>query len=366
MASYLRMTLLGLGTVLLLSTTAAARSWHGDRTQSPPEDFRLVILAAADRAGRFDVDDEGRGGLAALHAYASAMRSRLTNGRIGGLVLIHAGNLSGARNPTDLRKALLYPELNLSRYLELDAVGLSAAEIQAFHALSEDPGIRGVPALSFNYRPETANRESSAPLQYRIVRRSSYTTLITALTPGPEPAFAAKPIDGLHLELSRHSGADLSILMARDDTPLLKDDAFWETFFPTTPDSLNPYRIPEDNRFATHWLMITHGAPRNSFERLTEGPYICRLADDAVCEITVEFRRRKIRGVHARFVRLNDPQDPDTWFAPDPLLRRVLKGHQPPTYPEESEEKPEQQDEPRDSHERRDDPPVQGGETHTI
>ncbi|MEQ9365945.1 MAG: hypothetical protein RIF32_17005 [Leptospirales bacterium] len=336
-----------------------AHSLHGSRPTAPPGDFTLTVYAIGAWAGEFDVDADGRGGLAALHTLVERERREARVGDRGGILLVQSGDFTGAQNAAGLRSKLEYPGLNLPRYLRIDALGPAAAETLAYAGLKKKraPGILTTPAVSFNLRRALATEQSRAERTldpFRLVRRGPYTALITAVTSGAEPRFETDPIDLLAGEFRRQDGVDLYVLLLdrkADATPdpvvdthnlhdaapvttkpaylnaieLLQRSKFWESFFPAAPGSTpDPYALP-DSAFAQQWLIVESSAKRNHFRRLPEGPYLCSIADHAVCEISVEFRQRRVRGVRARFIHLNGARSSGGWLTPDPILLQSLK-----------------------------------------
>ncbi len=334
-----------------------AHSLHGSRTTQPPADFQMTLYAIGGLSGEFDVGPDGRGGLAALHTLVERKRRVARVGGRGGVLLVQSGDFTGATSDAAVRRKLDYPELNLARYLRLDAMGASSGETLAYTRLkqSDRSAFAGVPAVSFNLRGRGgASPQADAVAPLRLVRRAQYTALISSVTSGAEPRFETQPTALLAREFRRQSGADLYVLLLdrrKDPRPaplvdshnlhdaqtpkklspylnsidLLERADFWAAFFPTAPGEIaDPYALP-DQKLAHHWLIVESHAERNDFRRLPAGPYLCRLANDAVCEITVEFRRRRVRGVRARFIQLNGPQTPGGWVTPDPILLKTLK-----------------------------------------
>ncbi|MCR9143012.1 MAG: hypothetical protein NXI24_12230 [bacterium] len=336
-----------------------AHSLHGSRNTTPPEDFILTLYAIGAWNGNFDVDAQGRGGLAALHTMVERKRREAAAGNRGGVLLVQSGNFTGSAGPGALQKKIEHASLNLPHYLRLDALGPAAAETLAYAGLkaSRQAGFMNTPAVSFNLRASAggASANSAGRVEpFRLVRRDNYTAMITSVTSGAEPNFSVEPIELLAREFRRQSGVDLYVLMLDrkaneaaapvidshnlHDAPAPKTQAaylnaiellerreFWESFFPIAPGATpDPYALP-DHPFALQWLIVESSAKRNHFRRLHEGPYLCSIADNAVCEITVEFRRRRVRGVRARFIDLNGPQSPGGWITPDPILLETLK-----------------------------------------
>ena len=343
---------------LLAGHALTAHSLHGNRATQPPEDFTLTLYAIGAWRGQFDVDQAGQGGLAALHTMVETARREASVGDRGGVLLVQSGDFTGGASADELLNKIEYPALNLLRYLRLDALGPTAAEALGYAALpGKRPGYDRLPVASFNFRPASlagtpGPGKAVPPLQ--LVRRSSYTTLITAVTSGSEPQFGTDPAELLAAEFRRQTGADLYVLLL-DRRPevivepvvdshdlhgepvaekraeylnaadLLQSERFWQTFFPDPPGAMrDPYALP-DEPLAQQWLIIESSAPFSRFMRLPEGPYLCSIAGTEVCEITVEFRRHRVRGVRARFIQLNAVDTPGGWVTPDPLLLQVLK-----------------------------------------
>lgn len=350
--------------------TVHAHSLHGSRTSEPPEDYTLTIYAIGAWSGKFDVGPEGRGGLAALHTIVENKRRQARVGDRGGVLLVQSGNFTGATTAELLRKKIKYPGVNLARYLRLDALGPTADETLWYAGLKQnrEPGFESIPAVSFNFR-SAVQSDRDRPVQrskivreknpqtvrpFRLLRRSGYTALITAVTSGSEPKFGTDPINLLAGEFQRQNGADLYMLLLDrrpdnrpepvvdshnlHDTPvqqkraeylnsidLLARRKFWQSFFPASPGATpDPYALP-DHKLAQQWLIIESSAAKNHFMRLPEGPYLCSIAGHMVCEITVEFRKHRVRGVRARFIELNGARTPGGWIVPDPILLEVLK-----------------------------------------
>lgn len=317
---------------------------HG-RYASPnlPDDYRLTVYAVGAWAGDFGTDDYGRGGLAALHALLETRR-KLAAANQEGVLLVQAGDFTGAGTVEELRARTVFPELNLIRYMQFDALAPGARELALFAA--EASGVEAAPLVSLNARPRpNAQRPApartgpapAAPAPFRIVERNDHTVWISALTSGAEPDFDAAPTERLVREMRRNDGAELYVLLLDDSAPpteetrpwrrpaeLLRDEGFWNATFPQSASELNPYRPDARDRLTQQWLMIQNGAA-NVFRRLPEGPHLCRIAGRTVCEIEFEFRARKLRGVRQRFIDLNGPQAPQDWIAPDPLIYQTLQ-----------------------------------------
>lgn len=358
---------------LVAFSAARAHSLHGSRPSVPPKDYRLTVYALGawqgDFSGQQSGDGRNHGGLAALHTIIEARRRDGRIGERGGVLLVQSGDFTGARTAQELVTKLQKPTLNVLRYMGFDGLGGSARETLLYDRLSRtgQRGFERSPALSFNFRPGTV-RDLPAPAaasagqhMFRLVQRDDYTAMLSAVTSGTEPGFDTQPTDLLAAEFRRQSGVDLFVLMLdRQAAPKANDSAevdthdwhampapkpkpaehlnairlleqrqFWERFFPLPPgpgseaSRTNPYALPP-SPFARRWLIIESSAESNRFRRLTEGPYLCSIANRSVCEVTFEFRDHRVRGVRARFIDVNSPQTVGGWQKPDERLTRAL------------------------------------------
>lgn len=329
---------------MLVQPLAPRPAAHG-RYASPslPDDYRLTIYAVGAWAGDFGTDNYGRGGLAALHALLEERR-KLAAANQEGVLLVQTGDFSGADTVADLRARTVFPELNLIRYLQFDALAPGARELALFAA--DAVGAEAPPLVSLNARPRTnaaqptpagAAPATATPAPFRLIERNDHTVWISGLTSGAEPDFDATPTERLIREMRRNDGAELYILLLDDSAAppeetrawrrpaeLLRDESFWNATFPMRANELNPYRPDARDRLTQQWLIVQNGAA-NVFRRLPEGPHLCRVHGRTVCEVEFEFRARKLHGVRQRFINLNGEQAAQNWIAPDPLLYQVLQ-----------------------------------------
>ncbi len=326
---------------LLAQPLAPRPAAHG-RYASPAlaDDYRLTVYGIGAWAGDFGTDEYGRGGLAALHALLEERR-KLAAANHDGVLLVQAGDFTGASAAEELRARTVFPELNLFRYMRFDALAPAARELALFAAAA--PDAERAPLVSLNMRPRSGANANptpasrNTPASFRLAERNDLTVWISGLTSGAEPDFDSEPTERLVREMRRNDGAELYILLMDDSAApvdesrawrrpaqLLREESFWNAIFPLRPNELNPYRPDARDRLTQQWLIVQNGAA-NVFRRLPEGPHLCRVQGRTVCEVEFEFRARRLRGVRQRFIDLNGGAAARNWIAPDPLLYQTLQ-----------------------------------------
>lgn len=345
-------------------------------------DIPLSIFIIGNWRGEFDIDAQGLGGLASLHTLVENKR-QLQKAQKGGVLLLQNGDFTGSVAGPDFVSSLIYPDLNLVRYMKFDALGMNAREVDLWQkSIAKKPAseLLQIPLVSWNHRQ--LNRQLAQPLAFRIMERRQASILVSSITSGKQPRYATRPLVRLMQEIHRQTGLDLSILMLNHDptfNPALTandidhkkptgmdthdphdDDPhdisikkknlsestmdselpdvlhgpalinrFWPShFFHTNSVRQNPVSLPyKENLQSMRWLLAETGAPANRFERLTSGPYICRIKAKSVCQIDLRFRNGRIIEIEQRFIDLNEPVRNRSWIVPDRLLLRALKNH---------------------------------------
>ena len=309
---------------LLLLIAAAGVTPVSGRTVPPARDFRLVVFAVGDWRGNFETDAAGRGGLAALHTLVRRTRERVRVAR-GRVLLVHAGDLTGAANRRDFHRKLFPPELNLPRYLGLDAVGFSPNEIEYLNQFAFLPKIKFARAVEFNLGREA--RRAGPVRPFRIAPGQDYNIMLSAWSERPAPRRRAERLQALRDELKRQSALDLRILLVSGTsfTPDAPDTA--EEVFGLTPDQ-NPYDLLEPGPVPhplRPFLVVRSSAARNQFEQLESGAHLCRIRGRDVCRVEYTYRDHRLIAVNARFIDLNARDRSGAWIPPDRRLVNVLR-----------------------------------------
>ncbi len=205
-------------------------------TVPPARDFRLVLFAIGDWRGDFETDAAGRGGLAALHTLVERTRERVAVSR-GQVLLVHAGDLTGATSAREFVRRLLPPGLNLLRTLQVDAVAFSSRENDYLATINFLPDVRFARAVEFNRGQAPM---FAAPVdQFRIAPGEDYNTFLTGWT-SPALPDQKTALKTMRAEFERQSGLDLSVLLVSGDALNPEDPLVAEQLLGLSPDQ-NPY-----------------------------------------------------------------------------------------------------------------------------
>lgn len=278
-----------------------------------------MVFAIGDWKGEFGTDEQGRGGLAALHTLVSRTRARLAVER-GRVLLLHGGDFSGARDRDAFHRKLLPPGLNLPRYLNFDALALSPRENQFLVDQSFLPDFRFTRAVEFSQGLPAAL--GPAVGRYRIAPGEDYNVFLSGWTGRPPLRERSALLKSMRAELDRQTGIDLSVLLANDDLdPDQRDVA--DTLLGLDPEQ-NPYDLidPEERR---HFLWIRSSAARNRFMQLESGTHYCALQGRTVCRVEYLFRDHRLIGLEQRFIDLNARDRSGAWIPPDRRLVEILR-----------------------------------------
>ena len=324
--------------------------------QNPPRDYHLVIHGIGAWRGNFNIDERGRGGLPALHAF-SQKRRRALEARGDGLILVQSGNFTGRfKNPADFREKLLPPRLNLIEYMNFDGVSFSPQENAYLLDKIDHPELKNIPALSFNFRPALLLKGRSSPVSpLRILRRGKLNILLTSLTRGKAPYYELNSTDRLIYEFNKRQGPDLGIILLTglETHPEYEED---HSAGPTHARLVNsPAETIQGSRVGTreqtprqilrqifetaridnpydelklkspYSLAIIGGAPRNKIYRLLNGTFVCAVKGRNLCEVELVFRERRLISWKGRFIDLNGINQPRAWIVPDANLKDALR-----------------------------------------
>ena len=317
----------------------------------PVQDFRLTVLIFGSWRGRFAADEEGRGGLAALHAYVERRRMyvRAANGEV---LLLQAGDWSGARDSGEFRRGLFPEKISLASYLKLDALSASMSELDLIARMKPSEELSRLPLVSMNYDPPRKKNRGILPRPYRLLSRRGRSIYVSALTRGGRMNPAA--LTGLVRALESEDKTALKILLLdfSPDDPRLPPERRKKRevdsldfiasgareparklpslgkLFPAksgwrSPE--NPYERIAYNSPLNRVLIARTGARENRFFRLLNGAYYCSLGGRVVCEAEFHFRGGRIIQVKQRFVRVNARGEASAWIAPDRTLLNLLR-----------------------------------------
>ncbi|MCB1172971.1 MAG: hypothetical protein KDK39_05375 [Leptospiraceae bacterium] len=328
----------------------------------PQCDVPVAIYVTGALNGRFTADATGQGGLPVWHSYLQAERARL-QAEGGGLLFLANGSLSGEQNAVAMQSRLVYPELNLMRYMRFQGMAFDIQELQQISSLAGRSETaftwQNLPILSYNWRHlQGRDAGQTSILKNRIEAVHGEYIWYSALHNGPEPVFASDPWPNLSKEWQRQSGIALYILLvsnrlskpepthqdAHDDDPhlrprhrqspdifdsskMLASDAFRRFFQQPLADEDLPVGLPtyQQNRFAHSTLLFMEGAASDRFYRHPAGPWICESRDQSMCRLRLRMRKGRIITMEQDFVQLNRFNAPHRILAADRLLQNVLK-----------------------------------------
>lgn len=332
----------------------------------PYDDEKLTLYALGSLKGRFDVDEEGRGGIAALHTLVQ--RTREIRGQEGGgVLLLHGGDMTGAHDSDELLNAIAPPEVNIIRYMGFNVIAPSPTELDIISHWP-DRDFLHLPAVSYNLRKALIADGHNGPIRsYRIVPVDRLNVFVTAITGGTEPLYDSDPYGRLKWELNRQTGADLFVILHDSKSGSFfhqdpqnpengkaqnvvgeKMEKTEENYFEAETDTVtvniqkmdeeiyehqlfgpikdeDPVSLPENPFPSQKTITIVSGAEDNRFYRLTHGSYVCTVRSEFICEVEYLFRRGYIIGINQRFFRVNDQKSVSSWIKPDPFLMKVLK-----------------------------------------
>ncbi len=306
-------------TAVLLILALLPAAGRTTRSTEGTQDKRLILYAIGNWKGRFTPDVQGRGGLAALHTFVERGR-KLAEAEYGSAVLMHAGDFTGAADETAFSRRLLVDEIQLARYVGLEAASLAPLELRIIGAAKDDR-LRLIPAVSSNMR-----KRGMGVRPDRILAAGRSTIWISAYTPGPAEDFhpaSASVISGR----VRAAGSDAFVLLSdrsgMDDARVMKllADMF------TLEAVVNPFdALTTAERMDRQTFVILAGAPANRFYRLENGVRVCEIADRALCEIDLVVRGDMVIGLLQRFVHVNGAGEAASWVRPDSVLEKLLRG----------------------------------------
>ena len=303
-----------LSTILLIFLAGITTSYQatpGDSLRF--RDFRLLIIATADWAGQFKVDERGREGLAALYAYAAIRRERIQK-EGGAMLFLHLGDLSGSKDEKSFKKKLLLPEVNIPHYMNFDVLSLSGQENQFLTRLRKEHWLRGVKALSYNFNPAQDSKKPWVK-PYSFITRRDYNFYLSAIKGGKHRFFKAGKLKGFRKQYERNVAADLRILMLD-----AADEKETQTLFRLNKIK-NPYHKIE---FPLNTVVFHRSGGKNRYKTLQNGVPVCDISPRALCEIEFRFRGRNILGIKQQFKRVNGAKSPSGWYTPDRKLFNAL------------------------------------------
>lgn len=303
---------------ILFLLALAPTNGRTTRSTEGTQDKRLFVYAIGNWKGRFAPDDHGRGGLAALHSFVERGR-KLAEDEYGSAVLLHAGDFTGAGDESAFAKRILIEEIQLARYIGLEAASLAPSEIRIV-ASPKDERLQRFPAVSSNVK-----KTGPGVRRDRILPAGRSTVWVGAYTPGPADEYDLTPSAALSGR-TRAAGADAFVLLTDrtgvDDGRFAKLmlDMFALENVSNPFDALTPAEGMDRQTF-----VIVSGAPANKFYRLENGVRVCEIADRAVCELDLVIRGDTVIGLMQRFVNVNGANEPASWVRPDPVLEKLLR-----------------------------------------
>ena len=278
----------------------------------------LSIFGTADWHGNFSVDAEGRGGLAALYTL-TRRKAQLLKDDCGGVILVHAGNFSGASNESDFEKSLIRSGINLVSELKFDGLGLDAPEI-AFASSSKNPDLRNIPWISFDLRRQERGRS------FILTGRKNLRVFLTSLTGAGTAEYDGDALSRLLPELSHRGDQDAVVLLLnRAQTSLLDSQDFYGKIA-TGEEGRSPVSHVQAQRWRDlNRLLILEGGARNdSYYRLTSGAHVCRLRGRHVCLVEWKYRSHELIQSQQSFIDLNGSSSPEAWVEPERSLMNLL------------------------------------------
>lgn len=320
---------------VLTSISSNSQSEKGILTAKPFQDYTLTILATGNWSGRFNVDNEGRGSLAALHSYTQRKRNQMRLIK-GSLIFVYTGNFTGATNSQKFLKKIFLSKINLSNYLKFDIFALSRNENSYLMSSRKNHVIKAMPLVDFNESigKNTISKASLIP-PFRIITKDKYTIFTTSFSKKLNLLHDPRPLEKLQNEILKNINTDFMLLLFNRNSGIkanqaevsrMKNNLNQLVKTGNISPMLNPFsKFRKSNALSNRVFAIFAGTQKNRFYRLINGYHVCAMKDMNLCEIEIRLRGKEIVSLTQRFINLNGKDYPGAWIRPDPFLMRNLQ-----------------------------------------
>lgn len=256
------------------------------------KDHKLLVIAIADWKGFFTVNEDGRGGFAALRNLVESRKLQYKAEK-GSVLLLHAGNLTDAASLDE------FTNLLSNRYFSLvDLMGFSHLNFSSVEANYIVSSKLGLPWVSL---------DSQGAKRYQIVPQEDYRFLISGYT-------KSNPSVESWLTMSKkQTGVDLLIgLLQRGNREKLT----------TLLDPIDNIHDSVEKKIPRYFI---EPSEESSFFRTEDGSYVCQITGRDICETEFHFRNHRLLGSNSKIWEINSTEFPSSFIPNDPLLMYTLR-----------------------------------------
>ncbi len=304
---FLHYSIISISIITLFTISLLAESW-----KEPANGTTIQIIAGANWKGHFGEDESGAGGVGALYTRVQNLRSLLNNQ--GGVLLFHAGDMTGKNTENDIVSLLAPRSVNLVRKLGIDALAPSKNERDIFEKT------KNIDLKHFPVVYNSINKNNILP--FRIIPVRTYNIFVSSLDLSSNDTIK-KQNSILKSELEKQTGVDLIVILISDTAENMPDEDLFEILDNNPPSKtiIFPEKLPQSTKI----LYISPGEVAGRFVRLKSGAYLCQVNQGNICDIKFQMRNHKILNVAGQTYKLNHPDYPYRYVPPERHLLKIYR-----------------------------------------